>query len=442
MADVREWAGGIGLGAGRYHLVPTLFWLSASDAALQGVAYAGAGLAVLTIAGLAPALGLPLLWILYLSLTIVCRDFLGFQWDGLLLETGLLAVCLAPWRWRDRFVDASDPPRLARWLVWWLLFRLMFASGVVKLASGDPAWRDLSALAVHYETQPLPTPIAWYAWLLPLWFHRFSTVVVFVIELGVPWLIVAGVRWRRLAALTLIGLQALIALTGNYAFFNLLTVALCVMLLDDQALGRLASRRPAGKATVAGWRALALPLVVAVLTVPVSVSILAGQIGLPVPSVIDPLQEAIDPFRSVNRYGLFAIMTTTRPEIEVEGSMDGVEWRAYEFHDKPGPLNRRPAWVAPLQPRLDWQMWFAALGRYEENLWFQRFCGRLLEGSRPVANLLTRNPFPDHPPRFIRATLYRYRFAGWRAHRETGAWWVRERLREYMPSTSPAASSR
>ncbi|HEX5111101.1 MAG TPA: lipase maturation factor family protein [Vicinamibacterales bacterium] len=438
LSDVRAWADTIGPGLDRYRLAPTLFWLGTSDAALQGVAYGGAALSLLLIAGLAPAIVLPLLWIGYLSLSVVCGDFLSFQWDSLLLETGLLATCVAPFAWRDRLRDATDPPAIARWLVWWLLFRLMLGSGAVKLASGDPTWRDLTALAVHYETQPIPTPIAWYADLLPLWIQRFSTAMVLVVELAVPLLIVAGRRPRRLAAVIFIGLQLLIAVTGNYAFFNLLTIALCVMLLDDRTpvIQRLASPSPVAAVSGRRW----LPVVVAIVTVPVSVSILAGQLGFGRPGAVRALADGIDPLRSVNGYGLFAVMTTTRPEIVVEGSMDGSTWKAYEFFDKPGDLSRRPPWVAPFQPRLDWQMWFAALGRFEDEHWFQRFCARLLEGSPAVTKLLASNPFPDAPPRFVRATLYRYRFTDWSAGRSTGDWWTRERLGEYAPVLSRARS--
>jgi hypothetical protein len=304
----------------------------------------------------------------------------------------------------------------------------------VKLASGDPSWRDLTAMAVHYETQPIPTPIAWYAHLLPLWLQRFSTAMVLVIELAVPFMIAAGRYPRRVAAVILIGLQLMIAVTGNYAFFNLLTVALCVTLLDD---GAPAIRRWAPTASMTAERSrLWLPAIVAIVTVPVSVSILGGQLGFTRPPAVGWLAGAIDPLRSVNGYGLFAVMTTTRPEIVVEGSQDGSTWKAYEFFDKPGDLSRRPPWVAPFQPRLDWQMWFAALGRFDNEVWFQRFCARLLEGSPPVTKLLAVNPFPDTPPRFVRATLYRYRFTDWSTGRSTGMWWMRERVGDYAPVLS------
>jgi len=433
IASVREFADASGIGVDRYRLVPTLCWFGTSDLFLQALPLAGVALAAVLIAGIAPVVVLPVLWLLFLSLTVVSRDFLSFQWDALLLESGLLAIGLAPLRWRHRRRDAVDPPPIARWLIWWLLFRLMLGSGIVKLASGDPTWRNLTALAVHYETQPLPTPVAWYAAHLPFWVHQASTAFVFAVEIVGPWLIFAR-RTRTLAAAAFIALQSIIALTGNYAFFNLLTMTLCVMLLDDRALSAIVRRetpRDVVKRAPA-W----IPLVIALVTVPVSGAMLAGQLGLGAPPIAGPLLGAIDPLRSVNPYGLFAVMTTTRPEIIVEGSLDGTTWRAYEFRDKPGPVTRRLPWVAPFQPRLDWQMWFAALGRYEEEPWFWSFGRRLLEGSPAVLRLLDRDPFEGKRPRFVRATLYQYRFTDWATHRATGAWWSRERLRDYSPVLS------
>jgi hypothetical protein len=307
----------------------------------------------------------------------------------------------------------------------------MLGSALVKLASGDPTWRDLTALAFHYETQPLPTPVAWYVALLPLWFHKLTTALVLGVEFVVPCFMFG--RLRRLTALVLIALQALIAISGNYAFFNLLTIALVVMLVDDDALGflRRAGVEP-GTIRAGRWHARAAAGA-AIAIVPVSVAVFATQFGV-VLQPARPLVEAVSPFRSVNRYGLFAVMTTERLEIEVEGSADGRTWRAYEFRDKPGPLTRRPTWVAPFQPRLDWQMWFAALGRYEEEIWFQRFCRKLLDGSPAVRALLATDPFAGTRPRFVRATLYRYRFSGWGLGREQGVWWTRERLRDYAPA--------
>ncbi len=432
MREAAGWAQANGLGLERYRLFPTLAWLSASDGFLVGLAAAGALLSFLQIAGVASTVVLPLLWLLFLSLSVVGRDFLSFQWDALLLETGFVALAVTPHVWRHRLRDRIDPPAVGRLLVWWLLFRLMFASGVVKLLSGDPSWRDLTALAVHYETQPLPTPAAWFFAQLPLWFQKGSTALVLFTELAAPWSILAGWRGKRLAAAALLLLQALIALSGNYAYFNLLTAALCLSLLSDdvfEGFRRGSSRSPA-------WRRAPpwLAVVIALLTLPPSVTMFLRQIRLPLnPPLVDRWIDWIDPLRSVNTYGLFAVMTTTRQEIIVEGSMDGIAWRPYEFKFKPGSLEAPPRLVAPFQPRLDWQMWFAALADYPEP-WFHRFCERLLEGSPAVRGLLAADPFDGTPPKYVRATLYRYRFA---PPGERG-WWVRERLGEYSPVLSLA----
>src|SRR5436190_2230817 len=431
------------IGVDRFRLLPTLAWISTSDAFLRGLCIAGAALAASLVAGFGSALVLPILWLLYLSLSVVAREFLGFQWDALLLETGLIAAFLAPVAIRERVRNHEGMPRSARWLLLWLLFRLMLGSGGVKLASGDPAWSGLTALTVHYETQPIPTPLAWWAHQLPIWFQKASTVGVFLIELGVPWLMLGPRRIRALAAIVLIGLQVLIALTGNYAFFNLLAASLCVLLLDDAALGS-GNLRPAVydlRGIHPRSRRALVTIAFAIVTVPVSLLMFAGSIGVPLPaaSLIVPVAEFVQPFRSVNSYGLFAVMTMTRDEIIVEGSNDGSEWMAYEFRYKPGDVNRRPPWVAPHQPRLDWQMWFAALQPFEGGGWFHRFCLRLVEGSPDVTLLLATNPFPDRPPKYVRGTLYRYHFTSLATGRRTGAWWTRERIGEYSPGISLGA---
>ena len=268
-------------GLSRFWLVPTLAWANTSDGFLQALCIGGGVLASLLVAGILPSVVLPLLWLTYLSLSIVGRDFLAYQWDGLLLETGFLAIFLAPLAGRERLRSLIDPPRVVVWLMLWLLFRLTLGSGVVKLTSGDPVWRNLTALAFHFETQPLPTPIAWYAHGLPLWFLKGSTMVVFATEIGVPFLIFAPRRLRALAFVPLVGLQALIALTGNYAFFNLLTAALCLFLLDDTALGNWGAMHT-GRVGIGRVRR-GLLVAVAVTTVPVSAvapSILVEQIEI------------------------------------------------------------------------------------------------------------------------------------------------------------------
>jgi hypothetical protein len=311
---------------------------------------------------------------------------------------------------------------------------------VVKLASGDPSWHNLGALAFHYETQPLPTPIAWYVSQFPDTIHRATTALVLAIELIVPWFVFGPRRIRHAACATLLGLQAAIALTGNYAFFNLLSAALCLLLIDDAAFGRLrgetagASTRHLANARAWSTMRQGIAWVFAVTTIPLSVYVLAGQLGLTLPGApaADRVARAIAPFRALNRYGLFAVMTTTRPEIVVEGSDDGVAWAPYEFRYKPGDVHRPPHWVAPFQPRLDWLMWFAALGEYEQEVWFRRFCERLLAGSPPVLALLGHDPFAGRPPRFVRAVLYRYEFTD-RTAADATAWWSRVELGPYSP---------
>jgi hypothetical protein len=312
----------------------------------------------------------------------------------------------------------------------------MVGSGVVKLASGDSTWRNLTALSFHFETQPIPTPLAWYAHQSPLWFLKVSTALVFVIEIGAPFLI-PTTRPLRLAAFGLLtGLQALIALTGNYAFFNLLSVALCVFLLDDITLGRW----PRGGTTtiVSGRPQRVLSIIAAIITVPVSTTAFAGSLGiaLPTTAIVSPLIDLVEPFRSANAYGLFAVMTTSRPEIVLEGSNDGTTWSAYEFKYKAGDLHRRPPWVAPYQPRIDWQMWFAALGQFPQERWLQNFCLRLLGNDRAVLELLKSNPFPAGAPKYVRGVLYRYHFASADARRRDGVWWTREPIGNYSPVLS------
>ena len=437
-----------GIGLERYHLLPTLCWFNASDGFLHFQCATGSILAALLIVGVAPVPCLGLLWLLYLSLATIGRDFLGFQWDNLLLEAGFLAIFFAPLQWLPRkLLGETPPPRIVLWLLRLLLFKLMFSSGCVKLFSGDPNWRNLTALTFHYQTQPLPTWIGWYAQQLPLWFQRMSCAGMFGIELGAPFLIFAPRRLRFCGGAAIAFLQILILLTGNYTFFNCLTLALCLLLLDDFALMKLTPlkfrpvfapvTRHVSLATHWHWpRAVTIPLAVVILAISLfQMSLMFG--ARPVwflPAAVADLW--LSPFRTVNSYGLFAVMTTERREIVVEGSDDGVTWREYEFKYKPGDVTRWPAFVAPHQPRLDWQMWFAALGNYQQNPWFANFCDRLLQGSPEVLALLEKNPFPGHPPRYLRAELYDYRFTNFAERRATAAWWKREFIGEYLPPLS------
>jgi lipase maturation factor 1 len=418
---------------GRDGILPAEVFLGAkaSDRFLAALCWSGAALSVLLIAGVAPVASLVLLWVCYLSLLNVSRVFLGYQWDVLLLETGFLAIWLAPLELRAHWPPRAEPHVIALWLARWLLFRLMFSSGVVKLRSGDRTWRSLTALFYHYETQPLPTPLAWLAHQLPTWFHRTSCAMMFAIELPVALLILAPPPFCYVAGVLTIALMLLMMATGNYGFFNLLVIALSLLLFDDVVWGRVV---PVGALASPGWPwwVLALPAtVLLVLSVRPIVYLFDRAVSWPRP--LERLFARLQPFHLVNGYGLFAVMTTTRPEIIVEGSDDGTTWTPYEFRWKPGDPKRRPRYCMPHQPRLDWQMWFAALGDYRMNPWFIAFLGRLLENAAPVIDLLARNPFPKAPPRYVRATLYRYRFNGIAARRATGEWWQREWIGLYCP---------
>ena len=419
--------------------VPSLFWLGAGDGALDLVCAAGVVLSLVALAGwLAPA-AFAGLWLLYLSLVAVGQEFLSFQWDVLLLEAGLLAVFLAAsGRWR-RGAPPPPPSRVALWLLWWLFFRLMFGSGLVKLTSGDPTWTDLTALFHHYQTQPLPNPFSWWAHHLPPLFHRLSTAAMFAVELGAPLLILLGWRGRRIAAAATVAFQLVIALTGNYTFFNLLTIVLCVPLLDDALWAGLGLRVTSeAQAPPARWSLLewgAMPLAVLVLVVS-SLHLWAAFHPRAVwPEPARSLVRTVAPFRSINSYGLFRVMTTRRPEIEVEGRREGGEWKVYRFRYKPGPLDRRPPVVAPHQPRLDWQLWFAALAGPRQSDWFFFFLARLAQGSPEVLALLDGDPFEGKPPDTLRARLWGYRFTTPEERRETGDWWRREFLGVYLPAT-------
>jgi hypothetical protein len=422
----------------RWTILPTLAWLGSSDAFIHFLCAGGTVAALLVFVGVLPAPALAACWVVYLSLSCVAQVFLEFQWDLLLLETGFLAIWLAPVR-RWRVGAALEPPPVVRALLCWLLFRLMFSSGFVKLASGDPNWRNLSALTYHYWTQPLPPWTAWFMNQLPVSFQKLSCLVMFAVELGAPFLIVAPRRLRLIGCGLMIGLQSIIEITGNYAFFNLLAIALCVLLVDDAAFPLRFRRRATedSRAARGRWpRWVLVPVAVAVLVV--SAIEFAGTLRLPPPwpGFAISFARAASPFRSVGGYGLFMVMTTSRPEIIVEGSEDGESWLPYEFRWKPGDVLRRPSFVAPHQPRLDWQMWFAALGTCEENPWFIAFLARLLQGSPPVLHLLAKNPFPDHPPRYVRAVLYDYRFTDSATRLTTGAWWQRQEKGLYCPILS------
>jgi hypothetical protein len=420
------------LGAARWWRLPTLCWILGAGWFLPALCAGGIALSAALLLRIRPGPCLALLWVFYLSLAAPAQDFLGFQWDTLLLEAGLLAVFVAPWNRESS--QRTAPPRLALWLLWWLFFRLMFLSGLVKLTSGDETWRNLTALTFHYETQPLPTWVGWWAHQLPDWFQRLSCAVMFAIELVGPFLLF-GPRWlRHPAVLAQIALQFLIALTGNYTFFNLLTGLLCLPFLDDGWWSRWRWWRP--DLAVRPVRVFPRPVLLAtgglLFFASLLVTLPAVFGGVRWPGWYAATYQAAAAFRSVNSYGLFRVMTQKRPEIIIEGSDDGREWKPYGFKWKPGDLARRPGFVAPHQPRLDWQLWFAALGYPQRQAWVQTLCAHLLRGTPAVLDLMGDNPFPDRPPRQIRAVLHEYRFTRPAAKGGSGHWWQREPVDYYF----------
>jgi lipase maturation factor 1 len=424
------------LGRDAYCLLPTLCWFNSGNTFLHFLCGGGVVFSLLLIAGIIPIVSLIALFAFYLSLTLAGQTFLGFQWDILLIETGFLSIFLAPWQLVPK--REREPPisRAALFLLKLLLFKLLLMSGVVKLTSGDDCWWNLTALDYHYWSQPLPTVFGWWGDLHPEWFKKFSVAFCLTVEIIAPFFIWAPRRLKLIAVGLIVFLQIAIAVTGNYCFFNLLTIALCLLLIDDASIGQKYA------STVDRRNSYGLPIygaiAVIIITLPVNAWLIftAFKPEAVWPRSLSVVYEHLEAFRIVNSYGLFRVMTRDRREIVIEGSADGVDWLPYELKWKPGDVKRAPAWCAPHQPRLDWQMWFAALGSARDRVWFEYLVARLLEGEPDVTRLFARNPFPQGPPRYIRAVFYRYRFTTADEHRQTGAWWKRQELGEYFPTVS------
>lgn len=414
------------LGTKAYGQLPMVFWLDASDRAIQLVCWGGVALSLMLMFNVLTRLALLALYILYLSLMYGGQSFMTYQWDIFLVETGFLALVMS----------VARTPGI--WLLRWLLFRFMFMSGAVKLLSGDASWADFSALTYHFLTQPLPTPLAWHAAQIPAEALKFAVGMVFLIELVLPFLIFFPRKMRFLAAYGIIALESVIFATGNYNFFNLHNIALCLILFDDQSLraglprlsafaARFARKYspPYRPVSYAAW-ALAGLLVVCSLTQ------MTARFGKTPPDWAMKVNESMEPWRIVNSYGLFSVMTTKRGEIVIEGSDDGVNWKEYTFIYKPGDVTRGARWNVPHQPRLDWQMWFAALDDPRRLPWFSRFLERILQNAPAVLALMEHNPFPDTPPTYVRALYYDYTYAS-REEVKQGIYWNRKLLGTYFP---------
>jgi len=408
-------------GAEAYYRLPTLAWFSAADGFLLGLAWAGVLLSVFVILDVFPCLIFALLWVLYLSLVQIGQVFLSFQWDVLLLETGFLAIFLT-----------KNPSKGIVWLFRILLFKLMFSSGMVKLLSGDPAWRNLTALTFHYETTPLPVWVGWYFHHLPVWFHKGSVIVMYFTEIILPFFIFLGRRARMLCFVGQVVFQLLIMLTGNYAFFNLLAIALCVFLLES-GRGRQVchiTQPMKVKTWHPGVRYLFVGVMVILNLMQLSQTL---RLRVPWPGPLAAMRQALYPLHIVNGYGLFAVMTKKRGEIILQGSKDGKQWRDYEFKWKPGDPSGKPAFVQPHQPRLDWQMWFASLSTVRRNPWLVALMRQILLGSPEVLRLLKTDPFEQEPPRYLQAAFFDYHFSDPKTRRETGKWWQRTQKGMYAP---------
>jgi hypothetical protein len=418
----------------RYWKVPGIFWLSTSDDMIQGVTITGAVAAGLALIGFAQGWCLLLCFGMYLSLCGFGQEFMAFQWDSLLLEVGFLILFVVPWNLDFTFLRATEPHWIVRYTFYVILFKLMFMSGVAKLASGDESWRDLSALSYHYWTQPLPTPLAPFMHSLPLIVHQLCGGFMFLVELVAPFFLFWP-RARGWAALSMIAMSFSILLTGNYTFFNWLTIALTFWAFSDSFWEKLFYYLPFKLEIVTApmFPHPFLSVVMAFLAVISGVWCL--RYFLP-DMVLSPLSSVLQ-FTSATRisspYGLFSNMTKSRHEIVIEGSLDGENWKEYEFKFKPGNVYHPPAIVAPFQPRLDWQMWFAALDKLDNNPWLMVFMQRLLENGSYVVDLIDDNPFPSTPPKFVRARVYSYEFASPEEILDSGLWWKRTPMGYYSP---------
>jgi uncharacterized membrane protein YphA (DoxX/SURF4 family) len=415
-------------GYDRYFRLPTLFWLNASDAALNGAVIAGCVAALLIILQRFSRAALIVAYLLYLSLFYACYPFLNFQWDALLLETGFLAIFLTP------------QSRVVILLFRWLLFRLRFMSGISKLSSGDPPWADGTALNTYFEVQPLPNPIAWYMHQLPEWILRFGTYATLVIEILVPFMMFLPRRWRFAAAWITIFWQVLIILTSNHNLINFLTIILCLFLFDDRALRRvLPGRLPA----ILGWRASttvhAHPVKQYAVGILAAFVLTIGTLktyelasGERIPGWVGDTMRLSSAYSITNAYHVFPTMTTRRIELEIQGSHDGLDWQTYHFKYKPDQLDQRPQFIIPHQPRLDWQMWFVTL-HPRHVPWFGYFLEALLDNSPTVTALLQHNPFADEAPRYLRVDAWEYHFTDREQREQSGNWWRREPLGPFTP---------
>lgn len=410
-------------GKNRYYNFPTLFWFNASDSALISVVIAGAALSILLMCGIFPTLLLFCLIILYLSIITVGQDFLGFGWEVLLQEVAIYTL----------FLSLTPIPNQMLWLnINFLLFRFYIQSGAVKLQSRDKTWANLTAIGYHYESQPIPNTVAWYIHKLPMWFHKLSCVLMFAIELVAPYGIFFDESIRIGCFVAFLMLQLFIWMTGNFSYLNYLSLVLSCILLNNQTL-ELFNFLPV-QAQVAPFGLDLLLSLIGTLFLIVQLLRLYDHFF---PTIrLRQLFQILAPIHIANRYGIFAVMTTTRYEVVLEGSNDGINWKEYLYRYKPSELTRRPRRISPYQPRLDWQAWFLPFRSFQFNSWYHSFIEHVLHGSPSVLKLLRHNPFPEQPPRFLRSKVYIYTFTSCKEKKETGRWWNRAYVTDYGPVCS------
>jgi hypothetical protein len=416
-----------------FRAAPSVFFFIHSDIAYRTAAWSGVALSCLAFSGYAQqrtAMSMSVwaaLWLLYLSFVNVGQTFYAFGWESLLLETGFFAIFAGS--------GAIMPSGILIWIWRWVLFRVMFGAGLIKLR-GDACWRDLTCLNYYFETQPIPNPLSWYFHWMPEGIHRAGVAFNHLVELGVPFLYFAPQPFASVAGLFTIVFQLTLIVSGNLSWLNWITIVLCIPTLDDRWLSWLPVTVPSLEAPVIAHR-------VAVAAVAVIVAMMS--VG-PLLNMLSPSQlmnYSFNPVHLVNTYGAFGSITRTRGEIVIEGTDDSAitattAWREYEFKGKPGNLSRLPAQIAPYHLRLDWLMWFAAMSTPSEHFWFTVLLARLLEGDRATLTLLKINPFPDRPPKYVRALLYEYHFTTPEERRRTGHWWRRDLIGEYFrPAALP-----
>ena len=414
---------------------PSLFHLRYSDRLFGVVAWTGLVLALAALTGLTDLVPLPVamlvwlaLWALYLSIVNIGQTFYSFGWETLLLEAGFLAIFLG------NATTATPLPLVV--LVRWLLFRVEFGAGLIKMR-GDPCWRDLTCLYYHHETQPMPNPLSWHFHHLPKRFHRLEVLGNHGAQLVVPFLLFFPQPVASLAALAIVVTQGWLLLSGNFSWLNLITIVLAAMAFDDGTLGLvvpLAQGSPPGPELWHGAVVIVVTGIIAVLSYRPARNLVSRR---------QLMNSSFDPLHLVNTYGAFGSITRERFEIVIEGTDEAVltpstRWREYEFKGKPGDIRRRPPQYAPYHLRLDWLMWFAAMSSPAYHEWFLPFLLRLLEADRPTLGLLGNDPFAGVAPRYVRALLYLYRFTTPAERKADRAWWSRQLVGEYVPPLSLA----